>query len=217
MRRTITVVLLSAVGLRAVELDLDPRTVLDAIAIGQSSFDADRLRFHAPYRVDVRQAPLDSVDVVTPFRRVVIAAELRARAGDRRFGQRDGLAIVDKYARQISVHAEFTFHPQNTLVLVPGYTVQWITRRGTRIDPAIVDRAPRYFPRTGSGALPTPPGGGATPPALPGRSQPMLGATVVAFFDGALLLKPEDPAGVVVIEEAGRELARLPIDLPALR
>jgi hypothetical protein len=196
---------------------VDPRAVLDAIAIGQSAFDADRLRFHLPYRVDVRRAPLDSVDVVTPFRRVVIAAELRARAGDRRFGQRDGLAIVDKYARQISVHAEFTFHPQNTMVLVPGYTVQWITRRGARIDPAVVDRAPRYFPRTGSGALPTPPGGGATPPALPGRSQPMLGATVVAFFDGVVLLKPEDPARVVVIEEAGQELARLPIDLQSLR
>ena len=132
MRQAIAVVLLSAVGLRAVELDLGPRTVLDAIAIGQSAFDADRLRFHAPYRVDVRLAPLDSLDVVTPFRRVVIASELRARAGDRRFGQRDGLAIADKYARQISVHAEFTFHPQNTLVLVPGYTVLYAYEDGRR-------------------------------------------------------------------------------------
>ena len=55
------------------------------------------------------------------------------------------------------------------------------------------------------------------PPSLPGRSQPLLGATVVAFFDGAALLKPEDPAREVVIEEAGQELARLPIDLARLR
>src|SRR5262245_45601594 len=128
MRLGLVVALTGAIGLLAAQLDVDPRTVLDAIAIGQSTFDADRLRFHAPYRIDVRQAPLDSVDVVTPFRRVVIAAELRARAGDRRFGQREGLAIVDKYPRQVSVHAEFTFHPQNTLVLVPAYAVRWITR-----------------------------------------------------------------------------------------
>jgi hypothetical protein len=32
-----------------------------------------------------------------------------------------------------------------------------------------------------------------------------------------VLLKPEDPARVVVIEEAGQELARLPIDLQSLR
>jgi len=210
-------VLLAAVGLCAAELDLDPRAVLDAIALGQSSFDDDRLRFHRPYHIDVGRSPLDGVDIVTPFRRVVIEAEMRARAGDRRFGQRDGLALVGRFARQISVHAEFTFHPQNTLVLVPQYAVRWRTASGARIEPASVDRAPRYFPKIGAGALPMPPGAGVVPPSLPGRSQPMLGATIVAFFDGAGLMKPEDPAREVVIEEAGQELARLPIDLAALR
>ena len=217
MRLGLVVALIGVISLHATEIDVDPRTVLDAIAIGQSTFEADRLRFHAPYHVDVRRAPLDWVDVVTPFRRVVVAAELRARAGDRRFGQRDGLAIVDKYRRQVSVHAELTFHPQNTLVLVPAYTVRWVTAKRMRVEPVVVNSAPRYFPRTGDGALPTPPGGAVVPPSLPGRSQPMLGATVVAFFDGAALLKPEDPAREVVIEEAGQELARLPIDLANLR
>jgi hypothetical protein len=218
MGRAIVVVLLSALGLRAAELDLDPRTVLEAISLGQSSFDADRLRFHRPYRIDVSRPPLDAIDVVTPFRRVVIAAEVRALAGDRRFGQRDGLAVAARYPRQVSVHAEFTFHPQNTFVLVPRYTVRWLTAAGTRIEPAFTDLSPRYFAKTGTYSLPVPPGGaGVVPPSLPGRSQPMLGATVVAFFDGALLQKPEDPAREVVIEEAGQQLARLPIDLSRLR
>ena len=217
MARAIAVVLLSAIGLHAADLDLDPREVIEALAIGQSSFDDDRTRFHRPYRLDIARPPLDWVDVVTPFRRVVIAAEIRARAGDRRFGQRDGLAVVDRYPRQVSVHAEFTFHPLNTMVLVPRYAVRWLTASGARIEPAVLEASPRYFPRVGSGALPTPPGAPVVPPSLPGRSQPLLGATVVAFFDGVVLLKPEDPAREVVIEEAGQQLARLPIDLSRLR
>jgi|SRR5687768_13751196 len=217
MWRAIVVALGAAVALHAADLDLDPREVLEAVAIGQSSLDDDRLRFHRPYRLDVARPPLDSVDVVTPFRRVVIAAEIRARAGDRRFGQRDGLEVVSRYPRQVSVHADFTFHPQNTMVLVPRYAVRWLTASGARIEPALLEASPRYFPRIGSGALPTPSGAGMVPPSLPGRSQPMLGATVVAFFDGAALSKSEDPAGTVVIEEAGQELARLPIDLTRLR
>lgn len=204
----------------ALQLDLDPRTVVEAVALGQSAFDADKVLFHRPYHLDVARAPLDFVEVVTPFRRVVIASELRARAGDRRYGQREALALVDKYPGQVSVHADFTFHPLNTFVLVPAFRVVWVTARGVRIEPATLDAAPRYFTRTGGDSLPVPPefAGRATPPGQTGRSQALLGATVVAFFNGAMLERRDDPVRAVVIEEAGRgELARLPIDLARLR
>ena len=207
-------------GTEALQLDLDPRTVVEAVALGQSAFDADKVLFHRPYHIDVARAPLDMVDVVTPFRRVVIAAALRARAGDRRFGQREALALVDKFPGQVSVHAEFTFHPLNTFVLVPAYRVVWVTQRGVRIEPANLDAAPRYFARRGTDSLPVPPefAGRGTPPGQPGRSQPMLGATVVAFFNRGSLERKDDPARAVVIEEAGQgELARFPIDLARLR
>ena len=148
---------------------------------------------------------------------MVIAAEVRALAGDRRFGQRDGLAVAARYPRQISVHAEFTFHPQNTLVLVPRYTVRWLTAAGRRIEPAFAESAPRYFPKTGPASLPgSRRRAGVVPPSLPGRSQPMLGATVVAFFDGVGLQKPEDPAREVVIEEAGQQAGPPPDRLVAI-
>ena len=192
---------------------------MEAVALGQSAFDTDKVLFHRPYHFDAARAPLDMVDVVTPFRRVVIAAELRARAGDRRFGQREALALVDKFPGQVSVHAEFTFHPLNTFVLVPAYRVVWVTQRGVRIEPANLDAAPRYFARRGNDSLPLPPEfAGRGTPGVPGRSQPMLGATVVAFFNGASLERKDDPVRVVVIEEAGQgELARLPVDLARLR
>ncbi|HEY6506606.1 MAG TPA: hypothetical protein VIY56_01250 [Vicinamibacterales bacterium] len=220
MPKALLLLLTACTTLQAVQLDLEPRTVVEAVALGQSAFDNDKVLFHRPYHFDVARAPLDVVDVVTPYRRVVIQSELRARTGDRRYGQREAQALVDKYPGQVSVHAEFTFHPLNTFVLVPAYRVVWVTSRGVRIEPATFDAAPRYFVRTGSDSLPVPPefSGRATPPGQTGRSQPLLGATVVAFFNGATLERKDDPVRAVVIEEASQgELARLPIDLARLR
>jgi hypothetical protein len=168
----------------------------------------------------IGRPPVDSVEIVTPFRRVVIAAELRARAGDRRFGQKDGLKVAAGRPGQLSVHADFTFHPLNTFVLVPQYRMVWLTRRGSRIEPASTESAPRYGPKAGPDALPVPltasPGGAKG--LRPGAGQPMLGATVVSYFDAHRLVEGQEPAVELVIEEAGRqELARLPIDLAKLR
>jgi hypothetical protein len=203
----------------AVEPDLTPQTVLDAIRIGQAG-GRDQAAFHSAYRFTVGRPPLDSVEIVTPFRRVEIAAELRARAGDRRFGQREGLAVAASRPGQMSVHAEFTFHPQNTFVLVPQYRMAWTTRQGGRIEPMTTESAPRYSPKAAVDPLPVPLEStpGAARGIRPGTGQPMLGATVVSYFDARRLVDAKEPAVELVIEEAGRgELARLPIDLARLR
>src|SRR5436190_7255404 len=205
---------------RAIQSDLDPQTVLEAVTIGQSALDRGRPAFHGPYRFTIGRPPLDSVDVVTPFRRVVIAAELRARVGDRRFGQREALEVAAGHPGQVSVHAEFTFHPLNTYVLVPQYRMAWMTRRGERLEPAFTESAPRYGPKTSSDVLPVPigPAPNSALGARPGSGLPMVGATVVSYFDGRPLGDAQEPAVELVIEEAGRgELARLPINLAVLR
>ena len=58
----------------AFEPSLDPPSLSEAIDLGQSRIDDVRSRFHATYHVEVMQAPVDYLEVVTPFRRVALDA-----------------------------------------------------------------------------------------------------------------------------------------------
>src|SRR5215216_4170820 len=140
-------VLCALVAPGAVQMTLEPRAVSEAIAIGQSRIEADRTRFHAPYRVSINKAPVDFVEVVTPFRRVVLTAESRARIGDRSFGQRLAFDVLDAAPAQIDLWAEFTFHPLNTYVGVPAYEISLTDARGARIQPRDIEVQSRYGPR----------------------------------------------------------------------
>jgi len=196
----------------AVQLTLDNRAVFDAIGIGQSRFDRDRVAFHQPYRLRVARPPVDWIDVITPFHRVVLAAEARARIGDRIFGQREALAVLSEASGQIDLVVELTFHPQNTFVGIPPYAITLIGPKGTTVQPLRIDRYPRFQARV---ATPTPelPSPGGAP--FVGKGDPVLGGTIVTPFNGAAL----DPMALytVVVTEAGKELARVPMDLGKLR
>ena len=70
MRRTIVIVVCLALVVAhgaAVSIVLDRRDLEEAIAIGQSRIDTIRQRFHAGYRIVVSTAPLDYIEVVTPW------------------------------------------------------------------------------------------------------------------------------------------------------
>ena len=185
---------------------LDQRAIDAAIAIGQSHSDATRERFHLTYRLPVARAPVDYIDIVTPFRRLVIAAEERARIGDRHFAQRDAHALLDQHAGGIDVVVELTFHPFNTYVGVPDYDLTLETA-GRVVRARGLQRLPRFTPRVAG--LPVPGVG------VPNASQPLLGAAVIGRFDRTDL----EVEGVydVVIREGGKELARGTITLGTLR
>ena len=198
--------------LSAVQMTLDARAVSEAIAIGQSRVDADRARFHAPYRIPVNKPPIDFVEVVTPFRRVVMHTESRARVGDRSFGQRQALELLNATPAELDIWVELTFHPLNTYVGVPPFEVLLADRSGVRIPPRAFERLPRYGARVdGEPSRLAVPGG----IALPGGSQPMLGGTIIAQFDGG----PINATGVydVLIVEGKAEPARVRVDLGRLR
>lgn len=215
MRRHALLVLALAVGaaqaFQAAQRTLALRDIDEAILLGQTRIDADRARFHAPYRILVNQAPVDYVDVITPFRRVVLAADEQARFGNRSFGQRQALELLNAAGGQFDFVTELTFHPLNTFVTMPAYDVT-LVKGGARTAPTTLDRQPRFGARVeGLPPAVAVPGG-----LVPTRgAQPMLGGTVIARFAGDTV----DVTGIqdLVISEQARELARVRIDLGRLR
>ena len=205
--------LLFTAGVAGYERTVDLRAIDEAAILGQSRDESVRARFHRPYRLQVARPPIYSVDVVTPFRRVELAVEERGRAGDRLFRQRDGLDALAAHGDTIELFVEATFHPQNTYIAVPGYRVTLAAPGATtRIEPRAERHVPRYGPRVLMGpiALPYP-----LTPSLPAGGEPLSGGTVIASFDGQRL----DARGAydVVIEESGKELARVRMDLAEMR
>jgi hypothetical protein len=214
MRRAVLLVgcvLLAAALPRSAQRTLSLSELDEAVRIGQTRIAADRARFHLPYRIIVGQAPVDYVDVITPFRRVVLAAEHSAQAGERSFGQRQALQLLTDADGLFDLLVEFTFHPLNTFLGVPVYDVV-LMRGATRLPPASIDRQPRYGARVEGlpPPIPIPAGRIAGAP-----SQPILGGTVTARFTGGEV--DANGAMEVVVSEQGKELARLKVDFARLR
>jgi len=206
----------AAAGIREADLRLDALAISQAISIGQTGIASDLTRFHKPYRVDVSRVPVDYLEIVTPFRRIVLAAQARASVGDRRWGQRQAMELEAASPRQIDLYAELTFHPLNSLVLVPPYRTRVVLPGGGVLEPRNANHMPRYGPRVDGGLVPytpTPLPGGA----VPGRSQPMLGATVVASFDGETLLAACNRGCDFLIEEPGKTRVQVALRLADLR
>ena len=204
-------VLSASVSSSAMQAMLDRRAIEEAIQIGQSRFDAERARFHAVYRITMTRPPVDWIDVVTPYYRVALAAEGRARLGDRTFGQREASAALSAAPNLVELLIELTFHPLNTFVGVPAYDVT-LSAQGKPIKAQYINRYPRFGPRTDAGgpALPNP----NAAPVL-GSGQPMLGGTMVVGFAADAL----DANGRydIVIADGGKEVIRSGLELGKMR
>jgi hypothetical protein len=194
---------------------LDHLAIQDALAIANSSLESTHRQFHGDYRFDVNRAPIDFISIVSPFRRLVLVAETEVRHGRRMFGQRDAIAALKPDPDRFEVFVELTFHPHNTFIGVPEYTIAlepW-TARGGAIVPEAVDRLPRFGPRLEDGRYPVPyPPVGSRGPA---GSEPLRGGTIVARVPGSQL----DPKGgyTVIVRDGAKELARARVDLGRLR
>ncbi len=212
--RTLCGVILVGGAVAGFERSLDPLLIDQARAIGQSRIDASRTRFHQPYRVVVTRPPIDYIDVVTPFRRIVQLAEERARTDSGRFGQRDALVAAGDRVNLLDVVVELTFHPFNVFIGVPEYDVALSAAvPSPLILPTQIGRIPRFGARVEGAPLPS---STYVPLGAPGGgSEPILGGTIVAGFDAGRL----NANGVydVVVSEKGKELARARVNLANLR
>lgn len=202
--------LLTSTHVLGVEQALDLRLIDEAMSIGHSRIQSVRDRFHQPYRIPSVSPPIDYIDVVTPFRRIVLGAEERARTGGR-LQQREAFALLEEHSTQIELRVEATFHPLNTFVGVPAYDVLLrADTDGLPIDPVRIDLVPRFGARLEGMPAGSPAAGMTASPSLP-----LLGGTLAATFstDGLDLTGGYE----VVVSEDGNELTRARIDLGAMR
>ena len=195
----------------AAERTLSLSEVDEAIRLGQTRIAADRSRFHAPYRLEVGQPPVDYIETVTPYRRVVLAAEHSAQAGERTFGQRQALQLLTEADGQFDAVVEMTFHPLNTFVTMPAYEVV-LMRGAVRVTPASLDRQARFGARVEGLPPPIPLVGGQI---RGGASQPILGGSITARFKGEDV-EPRAALDLAVFD-GDKELLRVKIDLGRLR
>ena len=206
------VVLLLAAGLVA---PLDLASIQAALTIANSSSVSGSQRFHAEYQVPVNRAPVDFVSIVSPFRRVVLAAQTEARLGRRMFGQREALRALEPDPERLEIYVELTFHPHNTFIGVPEYAVELepVSSGGPAVLPREIERLPRFGPRLEGDSYPFP-----YPyrvPQAPSGSDPIRGGTLIARFDASRI----EAKGVyaVVVRDGRQELARVRLDLLRLR
>jgi len=212
--RALCLALAGGVALAAYDPILSPLAVTDAIVIGQSRVEAQRARFHQPYRLAVSRAPVDAVEIVTPFRRVVLAAEARARAGATAFTQREALALLAEADSRVEIDVELTFHPLNTYLGVPAYFVT-LGEGANVVQPASLERLPLFSPRVDRLSPPPPVAPTPVTPSTSQPGQPLVGGTVITQFDSCAL----NPSGAydIVIREGEKEIARARVDLGKLR
>ena len=196
----------------AVQVPVTLERIDEGIVLGRTAIASERARFHEAYRLLVARAPVDYIEIVTPFRRVVLAVQERAARGDQRYGQRQVIEMLSTTSDQLDVYVELTFHPLNTYIGVPDYEVVLRADRGRSMSPLGIDRVSRWTPRLpGLPPAIAEPGNLASAP----RSAPLVGGTLIARFD----LRALDPKGVydVLVREGNQEAARVRVDLGRLR
>jgi len=197
----------------AYEATLGADAMAAAIRIGEARLERVRTDYHRTYRVAVRQPPVDYVELVTPFRRLVLAVEERMRLGGRSFRQQEALAVLATHGATLDLVVELTFHPQNAYVGVPAYDVM-LSGGSPEVArlPRALQRVPRFGPRLEARQTSSPYPAG---PFAPGHGQPVLGGTLIASFDEAQLDRQGSYA--VVVTEMGKPLAKAVVALASVR
>src|SRR6186713_2591121 len=88
----------------AVQTDVDLLAIDEALTLIRSGSTSELARFNELYRVKVEKAPVDYLEVVTPFRRIVLTGAARATVGDRSFGQRQAIDLLAGSGGRLDVY-----------------------------------------------------------------------------------------------------------------
>lgn len=110
---------------RAIDADVTDNDVHRAVTIAMSSKDA-RARFHAPYVLPIKDPTVERIEVITEFRRVVLASEEQASLGNWMVARggydakgRTLKQLVERWRGQVAIKLVVRFHPQHRYSTVP--------------------------------------------------------------------------------------------------
>ena len=170
--------------------------IAQALNIANGS-DATRALFHAPYHVTVDAPVIEHLEIITEFRRFVLAAEDQLKGGNWMMA-RGGFDPKGRRLRdllrplggQVSIRARLRFHPQNNYVTLPAFD---ILLGDPTLLASIALRAPHITPATGE----------------PGTRDVINGATIEVFYNAPTI---DDRLLPVRLISEGKEVARVSVD-----
>jgi hypothetical protein len=171
------------------------RDIAQALNIANGS-EASRALFHAPYRVAIDDPLIEHLEVITEFRRFVLAAEEQLKSGNWMMARggydTKGRTIKDllrSRTGQVSIRARLRFHPLNNYVALPAFDI-------LLGDPTLLGieavRTPHVVPSNGE----------------PGTRDVIYGATIETFYNAPTIADRVLPLRLVF---EGKEVARLSV------
>ena len=172
-----------------------------AFAVANGSEPA-RAAFHAAYVVDVADPVIEHLEVITEFRRFVLAAEDQLKAGNWMMARggfdpkgRTLKDVLRPLSGQVSIRARLRFHPQNNYVALPAFD---ILLGDPTLLPINAVRTPDLKPATGE----------------PGTRDVINGATIEIFYNAPTV---DDRVLPVRILSAGKEQTRVSVDFARIQ
>ena len=175
---------------------LTERDIAYALNIANGSAAA-RALFHAPYVVAIDDPAIEQLDIVTEFRRLVLAAERELETGNWMMGRggydAKGRTLTDvlrPLAGQVSIRARLRFHPLNNYVTLPAFDI-------LLGDPTLLAinaiRTPHITPANGE----------------PGTRDVINGATIEVSYNAPTI---DDRVLPLRLFSEGKEVARVSVD-----
>jgi hypothetical protein len=179
----------------ALLLMIGPEELQRALTIGGGTA-AERGRFHARYTFAGNDPTIQTIEVLTEFRRVVVAAEDHILHGDHMFSARQASVLTAPWRGKVTIVVRARFHPQNVYMSVPSYRIEV---GPLALAPLDVRLTPEFMQ--------------AAPNQRSGTVTPLVGGLVEADFD---VNEIGQSTQVVRVTLDKKQLARVTIDFSRL-
>ena len=173
-------------------------SVRDALNLGRTHDQALYDAFNAGYRL-TPSGIVDSVEVITEFRRAVLIVREHALQGEYSFTANDLASALAPYRGTVTFIAQLRLHPLNTYAAPPAYDLY--VRTGPETKPVAapaIKRDPVY------------------PPGSLGPGSSMIGVRLEASFPRADIADVPEPT-LIVNDEHGAIVWQTRIDLARFR